>query len=143
MWVESSAEPERLHQALQTGTVGDEDYKVLLIRAVLAALRFPPERREWALHRAQLVFDVPAVQAHTAVRQEAWRAAITEFVARRTGYPDDTLFPVAVGHASTAAVQAALRYWIAHPGEEPADVLGRMLELALPTVPPSEDTGTR
>lgn len=143
LWVESPAELERLREALQTSSTGNgEDYKEVLIRAVLAALQFPPERREWALHRAQLVFDIPAVQAHTAVRQDAWRTAITEFVARRTGHPVDTLFPVAVGHATAAGVQAALRYWVAHPDEEPAEVLRRTLELVVPAAPPTEETRT-
>lgn len=60
--VESPAELGRLCQHLGAARAG-EPYRAVVERAVLAALHFPPEHHEWALHRAQLVLAVPTVQA--------------------------------------------------------------------------------
>jgi hypothetical protein len=40
----------------------------VLCRAAPAALRRRPEERVWALHRAQLILTVPAVQEKAALR---------------------------------------------------------------------------
>ncbi|MEE2059112.1 acyl-CoA-like ligand-binding transcription factor [Rhodococcus artemisiae] len=132
LWVESSAELAQLHDGLESSTGRSEPCRDSLIRAVIAALEFPPEQREWALHRAQLVLDVPAVQTHTTMRMNAWRTEVTDYVARSTGSSCDDLVPLTVGHATVSAVQAAHRYWVTHPDEELAAVLEQTLEITLP-----------
>jgi mycofactocin system transcriptional regulator len=134
LWVESPAEFARLRENLAAAP-DDEPYPTALIRAVLAALAFPPDQREWALHRAQLVFTVPAVQSPASKRFTEWRMIATEFAASRCGLPQDALFPLAVGHAVLAGTLAAHEYWIAHPDEDLFPILEQSLQLLLPREP--------
>jgi mycofactocin system transcriptional regulator len=134
LWVETGAETRRLRDQLAAAPA-DEPYKSALSRAVLAALHLPAEQRDWALHRAQLVLNMPAVQAQAALRFNEWRSISAAFAAERVGLPDDELFPIAVGHAVTAASLAAHERWISHPEAELAELLGQALELLLPAEP--------
>lgn len=134
LFVESDAELRRLQAHLAAGGRA-EPYEDVLARSVLAALRFPPEEREWARQRAQLLLTVPAVQAHAMSRYAAWRTAAAEYAGRRCGQPADALFPVAVGQAVLSATLAAHEYWLAHADSDLFDVLARVLALLLPPAP--------
>ncbi|MFW3168879.1 TetR family transcriptional regulator [Geodermatophilus sp. CPCC 206100] len=132
-FADSPTELARLREALASAAPR-EPYRPAVVRAVLAALHFPPEDREWAWQRAQLVLGEPVLQAHATRIYAQWRSAAAEFAAARPH--DDDVFPVAVGHAVLAATLAAHEYWIAHPGSDLAGALARMLDLLLPPEPP-------
>ena len=132
LFVESSAELGRLREGFRQARRGDP-YRTVVIEAVTAALRVPPDDHEWARQRAQLILTVPALQAHAAVRFAQWRSAATEYA--RTLEPADELFAGAVGHAVLAATLAAHEHWITHPGSDLDDALARMLDLLLPREP--------
>jgi len=134
LWVESAAEFARLREHLAAAPTS-EPYPGVVISAVLAALQFPPDQREWALHRAQLIFTVPAVQALASTRFTEWRGIAAEFTATRYGQPGDGLFPLAVGHAVLAGALTAHEYWIAHPEDDLFEALEQALLLLLPPEP--------
>lgn len=65
--------------------------------------------------RMRLILTTPALQAHSALRYEAWRAVISEYVARRLGESADSAVPRLVGHVSLALAVASYERWLAHP----------------------------
>ena len=134
LWVETPAEFARLQDNLAASPDG-EPYRDTIVRAVLAALWFPPEQREWALHRAQLIFTVPAVRSLASSRFTEWRMIAAEFAGVRFGQPADALLPLAVGHAVLAGTLTGHEYWVAHPDEDLFDALERALTLLLPREP--------
>jgi mycofactocin system transcriptional regulator len=134
LFVESAAELQRLREHLTGGAAG-EPYQAVVARSVVAALRFPPEEREWARHRAELLLTVPAVQALAMSRYAAWRAAAAGYAAARCGQSSDALFPRAVGHAVLAASLTAHEHWLAHPEADLFDILPDVLALLLPPAP--------
>ena len=73
--------------------------------------------------RMRLILTTPALQAHSALRYEAWRAVIAEYVARRVGQPVDAAVPRLVGHVSLALAVASYEQWLAHPELRLTDVL--------------------
>jgi mycofactocin system transcriptional regulator len=81
-------------------------------QAVLAANHYRaadvPELRA----RMALIGSVPALMASAAVHYDAWERAISDFVARRTGQPADSLYPLAVGRATLAACRAGYDRWV-------------------------------
>ncbi len=135
LFVESGAELGRLRECLAADG-SSEPYEAVLSRSVIAALRFPPEEREWARQRAQLLLTVPAVQAHAMSRYATWRATVAEYAAARCGEPAGGLFPLAVGQAVLAASLAAHEHWLADPESDLFEDLSRALALLLPPAPP-------
>ena len=83
-------------------------------QAVLAANHYRaadvPELRA----RMSLIGSVPGLIASAAVHYDAWERAISDFVARRTGQPAGSLYPLAVGRATLAACRAAYDRWVVH-----------------------------
>ena len=83
-------------------------------QAVLAANHYRaadvPELRA----RMALIGSVPALMASAAVHYDAWERAVSDFVARRTGQPADSLYPLAVGRATLAACRAGYDRWVVH-----------------------------
>ena len=83
-------------------------------QAVLAANHYRaadvPELRA----RMSLIGSVPGLIASAAVHYDAWERAVSDFVARRTGQPADSLYPLAVGRATLAACRAAYDRWVVH-----------------------------
>jgi AcrR family transcriptional regulator len=132
LFADSPRELARLREGLATAEPG-EPYRAVVTRAVVEALRFPPGEREWALHRAQLVFTVPALQAHAVRVWAEWRRLAADHA--RTVPHTDPLFPTAVGHAVLAATLAAHEHWVAVPDEDLGRLLAGMLALLLPPEP--------
>ncbi|TFV55685.1 TetR family transcriptional regulator [Geodermatophilus sp. DF01-2] len=133
LFADSPRELARLREGLAEARPG-EPYRTVVTRAVVEALRIPPGEREWALHRAQLFFTVPAVQAHAARVWAEWRRLAADHA--RTVPHADPLFPVAVGHAVLAGTLAAHEQWLTVPDEDLDRLLAGMLDLLLPPEPP-------
>ena len=53
------------------------------------------------------------VQDQIAESAYAWERAVVDFVARRSGQPSDSLYPLAVGRAVLAACRAGYDRWVA------------------------------
>lgn len=132
LFADSPRELARLREGLAAVEPG-ESYRAVVTRAVIEALHIPPGEREWALHRAQLFFTVPAVQAHAARVWTEWRRLAADHA--RTVPHDDPLFPTAVGHAVLAATLAAHEHWLTVPDEDLGRLLAGMLALLLPPEP--------
>ena len=105
----------RLREELEA-TRADEPIMVALARAVVASNRYEPEDLPELRIRLTLISTVPALQAHSMLRYEAWRRVVAEFVARRLGLAVDDLVPQTVGWAALGASMAAFVRWVGHPG---------------------------
>ena len=80
-------------------------------QAVIAANHYSAEDVPELRARMNLISSVPDLAASAAVHYDAWERAISEFVARRTGQPSDSLYPLAVGRATLATCRAAYEMW--------------------------------
>jgi TetR/AcrR family transcriptional regulator, regulator of mycofactocin system len=60
-----------------------------------------------------LISTVPELAASATTHYDAWERAVAEFVARRSGQPADSLYPLAAGRATLAACRAAYERWAA------------------------------
>ncbi len=97
-----------------------------LRRAVLASNSYRPGQLPELRIRMTLITTVPALQAHSMLRYEAWRQAVAELSARRLGAGAADLGPQTLGHAALGASMAAFKRWVEDPGED----LGDCLEVA-------------
>lgn len=88
--------------------------------AIIEFNRFPPEQIALHRERMRLLLEVPALIAHASLRYQDWRAAVAEYVARRTGGSADDLEPQAVAWACLGLCLAAYQEWLHH---EDADLL--------------------
>ncbi|ABW12731.1 transcriptional regulator, TetR family [Parafrankia sp. EAN1pec] len=82
--------------------------------AVIAANYYRAEDVPELRMRMHLISTVPELVASATVHYDAWERAITEFVARRTDQPADSLYPLAVGRATLAVCRAAYERWSTH-----------------------------
>lgn len=108
---------ERLQSHLD-GLDPDEPIMDGLARAVIASNHYEavdlPELRV----RMELITTVPALQAHSMVRYEAWRNVVARHIARRLGCEPDDLVPLTIGHMALGTSMAAFVRWVAHPEED-------------------------
>ncbi len=82
-------------------------------RAVLAANRYRAQDVPELRTRMSLLRSVPDLYASAAIHYDAWERAVVDFVARRSGQPADSLYPLAVGRAVLAACRAGYDRWAA------------------------------
>jgi AcrR family transcriptional regulator len=132
VWVETDAELKRFRASLAADD-GTRPLRDVVEDAVIAALHYSPADDEWALQRADLVLNVPAVQAHAAAVYREWRVAIIDHFRTRGETTDNDLFPVAFAHGVSAALLAAHEYWVAHPDTQVEECLRGMIRLMTPT----------
>lgn len=81
--------------------------------AVIAANHYHAEDVPELRMRMHLISTVPELAASATIHYDAWERAVAEFVARRTGQPADSLYPLATGRATLAACRAAYERWAA------------------------------
>jgi mycofactocin system transcriptional regulator len=91
----------------------DLDVMQAVRRAVLEANHYSaadvPELRA----RMTLLASVPELAASASLHYDAWERAIADFVAHRSGQPENSLYPLVVGRATLAACRAAYERWAA------------------------------
>ncbi|MFW0793984.1 TetR family transcriptional regulator [Gordonia sp. CPCC 205515] len=131
VWVESDAELEVFRERLYASDPAD-DPADCIAAAFISALDHGRNEDEWARHRAQLILEVPAVQAHASMVYRQWRTVVAEFVAERTDSAADAEYPIAVAHSTIAASAAGHERWTADPDAVFADCLRSMFGLMLP-----------
>jgi mycofactocin system transcriptional regulator len=110
--------------------LGDD---VSVIDAVAAAAvssnRYPAEQLPELRIRMTLITTVPALQAHSVLRYNAWRAVIAEYAARRRGERVDDLWPQTLAFAALATSMAAFSAWVQRGGD-----IERHLQIAYSTL---------
>lgn len=74
-----------------------------------------------------LVLQVPALQAHSTLRYQAWRAVVAEFAADRLGLDAAGLLPQLVAHQCLGAALTAYEQWLLHPDADLQALLGEAL----------------
>jgi TetR/AcrR family transcriptional regulator, regulator of mycofactocin system len=124
VWGDFDAVLDRLREEL-AATAPDEPVMDAVARAVVASNRYDGEALEELRLRMTLITTVPALQAHSMVRYDAWRAVVAEFVGRRLGQPPDAYLPLTVGYMALAASMSAFVRWVQHPHEDIEDLLRR------------------
>jgi mycofactocin system transcriptional regulator len=100
-----------------------------LARAVVESNRYEPGLLPELHIRMTLITSVPALQAHSMLRYEAWRSVVAEFVARRLSQRPDDLVPQTIAHMALGTSTAAFRRWVEHPDEDLAAHLRRAYDL--------------
>ncbi|WP_232835477.1 mycofactocin system transcriptional regulator [Actinocorallia populi] len=86
-------------------------------RAVVEFNRFDPADVPWHRQRMRLILEVPTLQADATLRYASWRAAVTAFVAGRTGLPATAMVPRLVGNVVLTAAITAYEHWLSCAGE--------------------------
>ena len=84
-------------------------------QAVMEFNRFPPDASPPHRERMLLIRNTPALVAHSALRYDAWRRVISEYVADREGLDPDDLLPRTVAHLALAVVLSAYDTWLDDP----------------------------
>ncbi|MFC8097756.1 mycofactocin system transcriptional regulator [Streptomyces sp. NPDC057363] len=77
----------------------------------------------WHRRRMELILNVPALQADSALRYNSWRSIITEFVAERTGRTPRDLEPRLIGNLALAASVASYELWLEDGTAELPDLM--------------------
>jgi mycofactocin system transcriptional regulator len=98
-------------------------------RAVVASNSYPEEALPELRIRMTLITTVPALQAHSMLRYEAWRGVIADYVARRLDQTPDDLVPETLAHVALGTAMAAFVRWASHPGDDLRENLERGFEL--------------
>ncbi|MFC8520269.1 mycofactocin system transcriptional regulator [Streptomyces sp. NPDC057257] len=84
--------------------------------AIVEFNRYDEHTLPWHRRRVALILDVPALQADSTLRYNAWRAIVTEFAARRAGLPVTARMPVLTGHVALAISIACYELWLQEGG---------------------------
>jgi mycofactocin system transcriptional regulator len=100
-----------------------------LREAVVASNTYAPEQLPELRIRMTLIATVPALQAHSMLRYEAWRDAVAELAARRLGGSPTDLGPQTLGNAALGASMAAFKRWVENPREDLGDCLDQTYRL--------------
>jgi mycofactocin system transcriptional regulator len=82
-------------------------------RGVIAFNTFPDDAEPSHRDRMRLILRTPALQAHSVLRYEQWRAVIADYVAAETGRAADDGVPRLAGHVSLALAISAYERWLA------------------------------
>ncbi|KAA1379937.1 mycofactocin system transcriptional regulator [Aeromicrobium fastidiosum] len=94
---------------------------------VVAFNTFDESARDQHRFRMRLILQTPALQAHSAIKYEAWRRVIAEYVARRLSLSAGDHLPRLVGHVSLAVSVAAYEQWLDEPASSVTDLLDEQL----------------
>ncbi|MEU4654866.1 mycofactocin system transcriptional regulator [Streptomyces sp. NPDC023723] len=91
--------------------------------AIVEFNRFDPATVSWHRRRMELILHVPALQADSTLRYQAWRDIVTEFAASRAGLDPAELGPSLTGHVALAASVAAYERWLRDENADLAELL--------------------
>ncbi len=81
-------------------------------RAVIEFNRLDPDAVASHRQRMHLILATPALQAHSVLRYQQWRAVITNFVARRFELDPGDLLPRTAGQVTLALALSAYEQWL-------------------------------
>jgi mycofactocin system transcriptional regulator len=112
LWSGFDLDISRLRETLAT-MPDDIPVMAAVRRAVIGVNHYHADDVPELRTRMTLIGSAPELAASAAVHYDAWERAIIDFVARRTGQPADSLYPLAAGRATVAACRAAYERWTA------------------------------
>lgn len=95
---------------------------------------FPDEELPWLRRRMALLLGVPALQAHSTLRYQAWRDVVAHFVAVRRGEDSTALVPQVTAHCALGTAISAYEAWLLE-GAPLRDLMDRALRAWLSGVP--------
>lgn len=101
----------QLRQVLDA-TPADVPVMAAIRQAVLRFNTVDPAEQPWHRRRLALILGTPALQAHSTLRYNEWRAVINEFVTRRLDRPECALIVQTIGYTSLATAIAAYDVWL-------------------------------
>ncbi len=94
--------------------------------AVVEFNRFPAEELLYHRKRMDLLLNVPALVAHSALRYYAWRQVVADYAAFRLGVASEALAPQTIAWAFLGGSLSAYEQWLL---DDDAD-LGQLLRAA-------------
>jgi mycofactocin system transcriptional regulator len=112
LWAEFDNEVTTI-RAMLAETPADLPVMVAVRQAVIAANHYRAEDVPELRMRMHLISTVPELAASATIHYDAWERAIADFIARRTGQPTESLYPLAVGRSVLATCRAAYERWSA------------------------------
>lgn len=89
-----------------------------LRRAAVLSNSYPEDQLPGLRIRLTLITTVPALQAHSMLRYEAWRQAVAEWAADRLSRDAEDLVPQTIAHLALGASMAAFKRWVQNPDED-------------------------
>lgn len=106
-----------------------EDVPLLdaLSSAVIEFNRFPPEEIPYHRERMDLLLNVPALVAHSALRYAAWREVVAEYTANRLGVPSDSMEPQTIAWTYLGTSLSAYEQWLKHEGSDLTTLLAESM----------------
>jgi mycofactocin system transcriptional regulator len=110
LWNEFDAEIEQLRDLLAQADDAEPMVSVIHHAVVETNRTRPADVRELRA-RMTLINTVESLKGPTAVHYAGWVRTISDFVARRTGVPEQSLFPITVGRTVLATALAAYDVW--------------------------------
>ncbi|WP_348787303.1 mycofactocin system transcriptional regulator [Leifsonia sp. NPDC080035] len=99
-----------------------------LREAVLEFNRYPVSELSDHRERMQLLLNVPALVAHSALRYASWRAAIADFAAERLELAPSDLLPQEIAWIYLAVSLSAYEAWLRDENGDLLAILGEALE---------------
>ncbi|MFF5010912.1 mycofactocin system transcriptional regulator [Streptomyces phaeochromogenes] len=126
VWGDFEQQLTRLRQLLNAAPPGTPVMDALR-EAVVEFNRFDATEVPWHRQRMELILTVPTLQADATLRYAAWRAIVTEFVAKRMGVPASDAVPRLFGHTLLAAAIAAYEHWLAEEDAQLGDLLDKAI----------------
>lgn len=120
---------------------GDFDAELARMRSFLAALpsgtaladalrlalvdfnTFAPQEVQWHRQRMQMLLEVPALQAHSALKYAGWRQVVAEHVARHLGVRPTDHLPRSIAWMLLGGALAAYEQWLADESQDLLDLL--------------------
>ena len=112
LWNAFDAEVDNLRHTLAAMPTGQPVMDAVR-QAVLDVNHYRAEDVPELRTRMTLLSSVPELSASASVHYDAWEAAISSFVADRTGRHVRSLYPMTVGRATLATCRAAYERWAA------------------------------
>lgn len=100
-------------------------------RGVVAFNDFPADADPSHRDRMRLILHTPALQAHSVLRYDEWRAVIAAYVAEQTGARPTDLLPRVVAQVSQALAVSAYEAWLETPETAGPGTLPALLDEAM------------
>ena len=132
-------------RAFLAGQPADEPLDRVLRRALLDFNTVPAEEAGYHRQRMALLLEVPALQAHSALKYVGWRRVVAEHVAARRGLRPGDHLPRTVGWVLLGVALAAYEQWLEDPASDLLELLAdgaAVLGPALLTEPGAAPDGT-
>jgi mycofactocin system transcriptional regulator len=112
LWASFDEEVEALRKELAAASPDVPIMEAIRV-AVVAVNHYRSDDVPELRTRMNLIGSSPGLYAGAAVHYDAWERAVSDFAARRTGLPPDSLYPLAAGRVTLAACRAAYDRWVA------------------------------